>query len=83
MTQVKVRRGQCIQLTWLDSSILGGWQYSGDLKAKPKEIESIGFICAVSPDAIAITEGRSETGGVIAPLTIPICCIKEYKIIDL
>jgi len=72
----------CIFVRWFDSGLRGGWVY--DIKEPtPKEIESVGFVCAASEEALTITCGRCESGGVIAPLTIPSGCIIEYKILDI
>ncbi len=81
METIQVEKGQVVHLTWYDSSSLHGWVYE-DVAATPKEIESVGFIVAVGEDAIAVTSGRSDSGGVINPLTIPICCIRKYKVLE-
>lgn len=71
-------------MVWYDSSHLGGgWVYGEDIKAVPKEIESVGFICDVNPAAVMITCGRSPSGGVITPITIPVGAIKSYTILEL
>ena len=81
MTEINVVPGQKVLIEWVDSSMLGGWQY-GDLSPLPKHIESAGFVCAISKEALTITNSRSSSGGVIAPLTIPFRCIIGYKLLD-
>lgn len=81
MTTIEVEKGQVISVVWLDSSSLHGWVYS-DLVAEPKVIESVGFVAAITPEAVTITSGRCDAGGVVNPLTIPICCIQEFRIIE-
>jgi len=67
----------------MDSCLSGeGWVYD-DLVALAKEIETIGFVCDARNDAVLIAGSRSQTGGVISPLSIPIGCIVEYKLIEI
>jgi hypothetical protein len=73
--------GQCVHVIWLDSSLQPGWVYEDRIPV-PKEIESVGFICGIAPEAVQITCTRSKSGGVIAPLTIPICCIRDIRTIE-
>ena len=82
MTTVHAEKGQTISLVWFDSSCLHGWVYD-DIVAQPKQIESVGFVVSVDEDAIALTSARSDSGGVISPLIIPLSCIQSYKIIEL
>lgn len=82
MTTIQAEKGQTIYLVWFDSANLHGWVYD-DLVAQPKVIESVGFVVSVDDDAIAITSGRSDSGGVISPLIIPTSCIQKYKTIEL
>lgn len=77
-----IERGQGIHLFWLDSCVGSGWVYD-DLEAHPKEIESLGFVCDVTPDAVMITSTRSSSGGVVSPLTIPAGCIHKYSLLEL
>ena len=77
-----VEEGQLIHLFWLDSASLAGWHYD-NLEPEPKVIETTGFVVSIGEDAIAITSSRSPTGGVVSPLIIPTCCIREYKIVEL
>ncbi len=81
MTTIQAAKGQTIYLVWFDSANLHGWVYD-DLVVQPKVIESVGFVVSVDDDAIAITSGRSDSGGVISPLIIPTCCIQKYKIVE-
>lgn len=80
MITIEVETGQTIHVTWFDSASRHGWVYD-ELQAEPKVIESIGFVAALGTDAIVLTSGRSETGGIINPLTIPICCVQSYKVL--
>ena len=83
LAKLHVEKGQCVYFTWLDSSTVGnGWVYD-ELKAHPKEIESVGFVCDLTPSAVMIAGTRSASGGVVTPLTIPIGAIQVYKIIEL
>ena len=74
------QKGQIVTVDWVDSSILGGWVY-GDVEATPKQISSAGFVVGMSDTAIVLSCSHSDSGGVIAPLTIPICCIENYTIL--
>ena len=78
----KTDQGRTVHIVWFDSANLYGWVYE-DLVAQPKVIESVGFVVSVDDDAIAITSGRSDSGGVISPLIIPTSCIQKYKTIEL
>jgi hypothetical protein len=80
MVTLEVEKGQTIYLVWLDSSNQHGWVYD-TVVPQAKVIESVGFVVAQSDEAITITSGRSDSGGVVSPLNIPICCIRSYKII--
>ena len=82
MILTNVERGQLLKIVWWDSSNLNGWVYAEDLVAKPKEIKSVGYVVDFNDDAVMITPGTSESGGVITPLTIPTCCIQRYNILD-
>ena len=77
------REGQAALIMWVDSSMRPGWLYGKEVDAEVKKIESIGFVCAVSPEALTITCSHSDTGGVVSPVTIPKCCILECRLIDL
>jgi hypothetical protein len=61
---------------------MAGWVYD-DSPPVAKVIESAGFVTAVTNEVIQITHSRSETGGKMAPLTIPLCCIQDYRTIEL
>ena len=78
----KTDQGRTVHIVWFDSANLHGWVYE-DFVAQPKVIESVGFVVSVDDDAIAITSGRSDSGGVISPLIIPTSCIVKYKTIEL
>jgi hypothetical protein len=84
MATPKIEKGQCIHVDWLDSSYLGGggWVY-GDLVAKAKEIESVGFVIDASEDAILIAPTQSSSGGCLSPVAIPFGCIVKITHIEL
>lgn len=83
MTDFAAHKGQAIVVHWVDSALASsGWSYD-EIKPVPKRIETIGFVVDVGPEAVILTMARSvSSGGVIAPLIIPTCCIREYHILD-
>lgn len=79
----KIEVGQCIRVVWLDSAFLNsGWVYDEVLVPHPKEIESVGFVCATADNALMIASSRSGSGGFISPLSIPTGCILDCNIIE-
>jgi hypothetical protein len=80
---IDAKVGQVISVTWFDSCTVNGWVYDEEFEAHPKVIESVGFVVAVSEDAVAISGGRSDSGGFISPISIPISCIRKYKIVEI
>jgi hypothetical protein len=67
----------------LDSTnISGGWIYDA-LTANAKEIESIGFVVDVNDKSVMISSTRSNSGGIVNPITIPLGCVQEHKVIDI
>jgi hypothetical protein len=82
LTDFAAHPGQAIVVHWVDSALASsGWSYE-DIKPQPKKIETIGYVVDVGPEAVILTMARSNSGGVIAPLIIPTCCIREYHILD-
>lgn len=82
MNILKVKKGDCLHIIWLDSATYGpGWTYE-DIKPRAKRIETIGFVKALSKEAVLITSTQSASGGSLAPLAIPIGCIESYNILE-
>ena len=80
---INLEKDQTVYLRWLDSTnISGGWIYE-TLEANAKEIESIGFIVAINDKSLMLVSTRSNTGGVVNPITIPLGCIQDYQLIEL
>ena len=83
MNTIKLEKDQCVHLRWLDSTnISGGWIYDA-LTANAKEIESIGFVVDVNDKSVMISSTRSNSGGIVNPITIPLGCVQEHKVIDI
>lgn len=83
MPTITLEKDQCVYLRWLDSTNLsGGWIYD-TLTAHAKEIETIGFVVDCNEAAVMIVSTRSNTGGVVNPITIPLGCIQEHKILEI
>lgn len=83
---VKIKKGQVVYLTWLDSALKGaGWVYEADgqLDASAKEIETVGFVLDVSAKAVLLANSKSPSGGVVAPLAIPLGCITNCKQLEI
>lgn len=85
MNKIEIEKGQIVYLFWLDSTNLtGGWHYLGDtFRAVPKEIETVGFVLDISDTAVTISSTQSNSGGNVDPLTIPLGCIQDYKLLDI
>lgn len=82
MKNITFEKDQCVYLRWLDSTNLsGGWIYD-TLEAHAKEIETIGFVVDANEHAVMIVSTRSDTGGVVNPITIPLGCVQEHKLIE-
>lgn len=73
---------KCLHITWLDSSLQPRWVYD-DGPWLPKKIESVGFLCGMTPESVTITCGHAASGGKIAPLTIPNGCILMIHRVEL
>ena len=73
-----------MRIVWLDSCYKAtGWVYEDeDLKANPKEIESVGYVCDITDKGVMITSTRSGTGGVVSPLVIPLGSIIDYNLLE-
>jgi hypothetical protein len=81
LTDIKLEKDSLVHLRWLDSTnISGGWIYDA-LTANAKEIETIGFVVDADNKAVMVSSTRSNTGGIVNPITIPLGCIQEYRIV--
>lgn len=68
----------CALVKWLDSSTVSGW-IAEDYEALPKEIVSFGMVHRMTEDAVILISSKSNTGGILSPLIIPLCCITAIE----
>lgn len=83
MDKFEYEKGQCVYIFWLDSTnVMGGWIYD-ELKATPKEIETVGYVIDVSDKAVMLSSTTSNSGGIVNPIVIPLGCIQAHKLIEI
>jgi hypothetical protein len=80
MPKLKLKKGQCVRLKWLDSNFAMGWQYHNN-PGECLPIESIGWVHHVSENWIEIVSTKGTVHGFLNPLCVPSGCILECKII--
>ena len=79
----KLEKDQCVYIHWLDSTnMMGGWVYD-KLTAKAKDIETVGFIVDVNDKAVMVSSTRSDSGGVVNPISIPLGCIQDTRLFEI
>ena len=76
----KLKLNQRVQLNWLDSNYQPGWHYSKTPQAQCPEIQSVGWIRAISVNFIVLVSTQGGAlDGMLNPLTIPRGAIVSIK----
>lgn len=77
----ELKLGKAVRIDWVDSKSALGWQYNPNSKRTPGYIRSLGYVIQLNEECITITTSMDDRGASIDDFSIPIGCIKDFKVL--
>jgi hypothetical protein len=75
-----LKRHDIVRIDWVDACGSGTWRAMNDFETEgPKLLRSVGLVVARNSGALTITTTTDFTVACIAPVLIPLVCIREVR----
>lgn len=78
-TEMKLTKGDVVEITWKDSHAIYGWHELEDLT--PSIIVSVGYVLKEEADYVVLVSSNSDSGNHFTALSIPRGCIGDTNIL--
>lgn len=81
MQRRKVKFGQAVMVSWLDSRAFGGWGYDPTTPMTPARIVSLGYVVQSNPMGLVMTTSIGSGHQIMDALAIPWLAINDMEIL--